>query len=160
MLQARFRLLKIYKVASRLTFVLLALFMSLKLYADTSFKLGGLSTHLSDGNYNAFHRLVIISHNDYFGGYFRNSFDDDSFVLGRTWHFEDSVFRFNLHGGVVYGYRKSSHCYKAQEETLNEPKVACLFIAPEVVAHQVPLKPSIAIFGPGALVLSINLDLP
>ena len=134
--------------------------MSFIVHAETSFKLGGLSTHLSGGDYNAFHRLIIISHNDYFGGYFRNSFDDDSFVLGHTWGFEDSVFRFNLHGGVVYGYRKSSHCYKAQEEKLDEPKVTCLFVAPEVMAHLVPLKPSITIFGPGALVLSINLDLP
>lgn len=149
-----------YRIASRLTFLLLMVSASLTTHAETSFKLGGLSTHLSEGDYNAFHRLIIISHNDYFGGYFRNSFDDDSFVLGHTWGFEDSVFRFNLHAGVVYGYRKSSHCYKAQDEKLDEPKVACLFAAPEVMAHLVPLKPSLTIFGPGALVFSINLDLP
>lgn len=149
-----------YRIAFKLTFMLLMLFMGLTVHAETSFKLGGLSTHLSEGDYNTFHRLAIISHNDYFGGYFRNSFDDDSFVLGHSWGFEDSVFRFNLHAGVVYGYRKSSHCYKAQDEKTYEPKVACLFIAPEIMAHKVPLKPSILIFGPGALVLSINLDLP
>ena len=149
-----------WRIVSKVSGVLMITCMGFKVHAETSFKLGGLSMHWSEGNYRSCHRLVMVSHNDYFGGYFLNSFDDDSFVVGKTWSVQDSVFKFNLHGGLVYGYRKSSHCYKTQNEKTHESKIVCPAVSPEVVAHQVPLKPSIAIFGLGALVFSVNVDLP
>jgi phosphate-selective porin len=133
--------------------------LCLNVHADTSIKVGGWSQHLSDGDYNSFHRLGMISHNNYFAAYFRNSFDDDSFALGRTWSTQDSVFTFNLHGGLTYGYRESSGCYKKQEDRQNDPKIVCPMVAPEVVAHRLPLKPSLALFGLDAVVLSFNVGL-
>ena len=140
----------------KLTAALVAVFLCLNVSAETNIKLGGFSQHMSEGDYNSFHRLVMVSHDDYFAAYFRNSFYDDSFAIGRTWSTQDSVFRFNLHVGLSYGYRESSGCYKKQESKQNDPKIVCPAIAPEIVAHTLPLKPSLTLFGLDAVVLSFN----
>jgi len=145
--------LRLYK---KLTAALVAVFLCLNVSAETNLKLGGFSQHMSEGEYNSFHRLVMPSYNNYFAAYFRNSFDDDSFAVGRTWSTQDSVFTFNLHGGLTYGYRESSGCYKQQDDRQHDPKIVCPMIAPEVVAYRLPLKPSIALFGLDAVVLSFN----
>jgi hypothetical protein len=139
---------------------LLAVFLCLNFaHADTSIKFGGWSKHLSDGDYNSFHRIGFVQHNDYFGAYFRNSFDDDSFAIGKTWSKQDSVFRFSLHGGLTYGYRQSSSCYKKQDDRERDPKIICPMLAPEVMAHRLTLKPSLALFGLDAVVLTFNYGL-
>jgi hypothetical protein len=138
----------------KLTAALVAVFLCLNVHADTSIKVGGFSQHMSEGDYNSFHRLVMPSYNNYFAAYFRNSFDDDSFALGRTWSTQDSVFTFNLHGGLTYGYRG---CLKTGHS--NGDRGVCPMLAPEVVAHRLPLKPSLALFGLDAVVLSFNVGL-
>ena len=140
-----------------LTAALVAVFLCLNVSAETTLKLGGFSHHLSDGDYNSFHRVLILNHNGYFGGYFKNSYYDDSFTLGYRWHLKtDSLFNFGLSTALVYGYRESSGCYKKQEDRQSDPKIICPMLAPEVVAHRLPLKPSLALFGLDAVVLSFN----
>lgn len=138
----------------KLTAALVAVFLCLNVHAETSIKFGGFSQHLSEGDYNSFHRVAIISHSGYFGGYFRNSFDDDSFTVGRTWSSKGKYATYQLHGGLVYGYR---HCRKPRGA--EGSKIVCPMIAPEVMAHRLPLKPSLAFFGLDAVVLTFNLGL-
>ncbi len=141
----------------KLAAALVAVFLCLNVGAETSLKLGGFSQHLSDGDYNNSHRVVIASHNNYFAGYFRNSFYDDSFALGKTYELKrDSIFKFTLNVGAVYGYRRSSGCYKKQDDRDDDPKILCPMIAPEVTAYKLPLKPSLALFGLDAVVLSVS----
>ena len=148
------------RLTKKLTAALVAVFLCLNVSAETSLKLGGFSQHLGDGDYNSFHRVAIASHNNYFAGYFRNSFYDDSFVVGKTYQIKrDSLFSFTVNVGAVYGYRRSSGCYKKQDERDNDPKILCPMIAPEVTAYKLPLKPSLALFGLDAVVLTFNVNL-
>lgn len=146
--------------APKLAAALVAVFLCLNFaQADTSIKFGGWSKHLSDGDYNSFHRVGFVAHNDYFGAYFRNSYDEDTFAMGKTWQLkQDSVFRFNLHAGLMYGYRESSKCYKRQTPKPNNPKIVCPMVAPEAIAHQLPLQPSLMLFG-NAVVLALNINI-
>lgn len=138
----------------KLTAALVAVFLCLNVHAETSIKVGGWSQHLSEGDYNSFHRVAIISHNNYFAGYFRNSFDDDSFALGKTWSNKGRYASYNLHGGLVYGYRD---CNKPNGA--NGKKIVCPMITPEVVAHTIPLQPGLALFGLDAVVVTFNVGL-
>jgi len=148
------------KTSSKFAAAFLAAFLCLSVHAETSLKLGGLSQHFSGGDYNSFHRAAIISHNNYFAGYFINSFYDDSFAVGKTYQIKrDSLFEFTVNVGAVYGYRRSSGCYKKQDDRENDPKILCPMIAPEVTTYKLPLKPSLALFGLDAVVLSFNVGL-
>ena len=141
-------------VIKQLATALAAVFLCLNVSAVTSVKIGGLSTHLSDGDYESFHRVFILSKDDYFSGYFLNSFGDDSFTVGKSFHTYDLGLKFSLHVGAVYGYRESSDCYKSDPGTGD--KIICPMIAPEITAESLPLKPSVAFFGLDALVLTVN----
>lgn len=139
--------------------VFMAVFLCLSFaYAETSIKFGGPSIHTTSSNYtNSFHRTAIISHNDYFAGYFKNSYGVDSFVAGKSFVEHQKDIDLVLHAGAVWGYKKSTSCYKVQDlEAVNDKKILCPLIAPEIILHQLPLKPSIAWFGFDALVFNLN----
>lgn len=145
---------KLKRVATALVAVFLCLNAA---QAETSLKLGGWSIHTTSEAPNSFHRVAIVSHNDYFGGYFRNSFNDDSMAVGKSFHKVDRGVTFSMHAGLVYGYRKSTNCYKATPSEGN--KIVCPMLAPEMTLTGLPLKPSLALFGLDALVLTLNLSL-
>lgn len=128
--------------------------------AELSFKFGGLSKHTTSNSPNEFHRTAIFSYGSYFGGYFQNSFYDDSFAVGKTFTTYRDWMKIDLHTGAVYGYRKSGSCYKAQKlNAENDPKRVCPMIAPEVTLHRWLLQPSLAWFGGNALVLNLNIPI-
>lgn len=120
--------------------------------ADTSLRLGGLSTHLSDKDYNSFHRVLILEHDSYFGGYFRNSYYDDSFIAGKR--FGDDV---GLLTGLTYGYRKDSSCYKYQGVDNYSDRIVCPFIGVDL-RFDLPYKPSLTA-APGFINLTFGIDL-
>jgi hypothetical protein len=143
---------------AKLTAALVAVFLCLQFaQAETRLTLGGFSKHMSDGDYNGFHRTVILSHNKVFGGYFTNSYHDDSFVVGRTFRTYSRGLEFNLHAGAVYGYRESGKCRKGAYD--HSKKIICPMIAPEVVFYRIPLKPSLSWYGLDAVVFHVNLTL-
>lgn len=99
----------------------------------------------------------MIQHEDFIGGYFRNSFDDDAYALGYSaYKSTGSLVRFYLHAGVVYGYR--GKCVTLSKEPTGNDRLVCPFIAPELMAHKLPLKPSLSLLG-DALVLTLNITL-
>ena len=137
---------------------LVAAFLCLEFaHAETEIIFGGVSTHTMSDAPNEFHRTAMVKHGDWFGGYFRNSFNDDSFALGYaiTDHLEG--FDVALNVGAVYGYRKNGNCYKTQKEGDRSPKIICPMIAPEVIFRSLPLSPSISLYGLDALVLNFRL---
>lgn len=127
--------------------------------AEIRIKFGGASFHTTSDAPNEFHRTAIMSHRGWFGGYFRNSFDDDSFAAGYSFTDPLADVDIQLHTGIVYGYRKSSRCYKSQKPKAEDPKIVCPLIAPELILRKLPLKPSIAWYGFDAIVFNLNLDL-
>lgn len=67
---------------------------------------GMLSKHLSASNYNEDHELIGLEYNDWFVGYYPNSFHDDSFFIFknyRRWQLADKI---HLGGrvGILSGY--------------------------------------------------------
>lgn len=140
------------------TVMVLFLCLSFELNAETNLKFGGVSTHTTTHqSVNSFHRTAIISHNNFFAGYFKNSFYDDSYIVGYSFIETHQSYNIGWHVGAVYGYRKSTKCYKVEDlEAGNDPKIFCPMVAPEITFTELPLKPSVAYFGFDAIVLSLN----
>lgn len=139
--------------------VLVAVFLCLSFaHAETLFKFGGPSFHTTSSNHtNSFHRTAILSHRNYFAGYFKNSYSTDSFVIGKSFVEHQKDVDLVFHAGAVWGYKESSSCYKSQDlEAVNDKKIICPLIAPEIILHKLPLKPSVAWFGFDALVFNLN----
>lgn len=134
-------------------------FLSCLANAETRFVFGGLSIHTTSDAPNNFHRTALVKIDQYFGGYFRNSFDDDSFAVGRTYTDHQGDFDVSLHAGLVYGYRDSSDCYKTQKPGpgKDDPKIICPLLAPEVRFNALPLTPSISWYGLDAIVLNFEV---
>lgn len=148
------------KTKSKLTAALVAVFLCLNVSAETTLKFGGFSHHLSEGDYNSFHRVLILNHNGYFGGYFKNSYYDDSFTLGYRWHLKtDSLFNFGLSTALVYGYRESSGCYKKQDKREKDPKRLCFMVSPDATLYSHKIRPSFALFGADAFTLTFDVGL-
>ncbi len=145
------------------SFVFSASLAAQSLETKAFLKFGGVSKHTlkhEGKKVNEFHRTAIFSYNSYFGGYFQNSFYDDSFAVGKTFTTYRDWMKIDLHTGAVYGYRKSGKCYKVQKlNAENDPKRVCPMIAPEVTLHRWLLQPSLAWFGFDALVLNLNIPI-
>jgi len=139
---------------------LMSVFLCLSFNASAwELKLGGASIHTTSSNYtNSFHRVFVVSHKDYFAGYFKNSYDTDSFVIGKSFVDRSEDIDLSIHTGLVWGYRESSRCYKVEEpQQHNDKKIICPFVGPEITFNQVFLKPSISWPGFDAFVLNVNL---
>lgn len=144
----------------KLAAAFMAVFLCLNFaYAQTAIVFGGLSKHTTSRADNEFHRTFIIDHNNWFAGYFRNSFNDDSFALGKAFVRHESDFDVALNTGLVYGYRKSGKCYKTQSRQAGDPKILCPLVAPELRLKSLPLEPSISLYGFDALVLNLRIEL-
>ncbi len=124
-----------------------------------SVRLGGLSHHLdSDKDYNWFHRVAIVeTSSNWVGGYFRNSYHDDTFLLGKKFVKQDKGVELSLLVGASYGYREDGGCYKYQGMNNYSKRIVCPVVAPEI-RLDLPASPAIAIYG-NAVVLTIGLNL-
>ena len=126
--------------------------------AETSLKFGGLSFHTTSSDYtNSFHRTFVISHNDVFAGYFKNSYNDDSFVAGYSFVDRMDMIDVALHTGLVYGYRSSTDCYKMPTKPrLSDHKIVCPMLAPEFTINTLEWRPSVAWYGFDAVAFNLN----
>ncbi len=136
---------------------LIAVFLCLNFaHAETYLKIGGFSHHLSEKKYNSFHRVFIVRSKTYFAGYFKNSFYDDSFVIGKRWHLKkDSLFDFGLSAGFVYGYRD---CYKRPENP-DDKKRVCVMFSPDATLYKQQVKPSFSIVSLTALAVTFDVEI-
>lgn len=108
---------KLFLVLSFVCFTGLAKADDLNLY------LGARSVHPgSDLDLNSNHKLVGIEYKSIFAGYFRNSFDEDSFALGYRAKFKISE---NLEAGLLigasYGYRNCTQGFKGKVHEPDRP---------------------------------------
>lgn len=97
-----------YYIASAL--ILALALWSANAKAETRLYLGALSQHFSSEDYNERHKLAMVEYNGFVGGYFNNSYDEDSFLAGYKWrtefldlplpHLETSIIT-----AATYGYR-------------------------------------------------------
>lgn len=136
-------------IKAKAALVAVFLCLSFKSAAETSITFGGIGFHSGDHEYpNNFHRTTIVTHKKYFAGYFKNSFNDDTFVAGYTAVDEMDMMDASLRLGMSYGYRKSGGCYKIQRKPRSsDPKRYCPVIAPEFTFKRLPLMPTIVLFG-------------
>lgn len=138
-------------MASKLILAVLLLF-SFTAQADTSVLVGGFSTHLSDRDYNSFHRLLVVEKDTYFGGYFRNSYYQDTFIVGKNFRVNNEV---GILSGLTYGYREDSNCYKYQGMDNYSDRIVCPYVGLEF-GLELPYRPTFLIFG-NAIVLGFKL---
>lgn len=109
---------------------------------------GGFSTHIgSEHNYEWFHRMVLLEKDSYVVGYFRNSYDEDTFTVGKMFTKKDKQVNLNLYLGATYGYRESSGCYKHQLDKPNNDKIVCPAVAIGIDFPEVKTHPSILLLG-------------
>lgn len=128
-------------------------FLSAQSSAETYLNAGAWSHHIGDGNYNETHNLVAIETKSFIGGYFENSYKDDSFFLAyrwEAWRFRD--IDFSALAGGVYGY---SHCTKGDD---GGSKTLCPMIAPAATYTRFKVQPSLLLMG-NALALSVRWGL-
>lgn len=67
---------------------------------------GMLSKHFTSGDYNEDHELFGIEYNDWYVGYYPNSFGDDSFFVFKNYRWYQVADRVHLGGrvGLLSGY--------------------------------------------------------
>ncbi len=80
--------------------------LSLSCYGDTWIHTGMLSKHFTGGEYNERHNLIGIEHDQWYVGYYNNSFNDDSFFLFRTYRWKPvfTNIKFGWKYGAISGY--------------------------------------------------------
>jgi len=85
---------------------------------NLSIYFGAASIHpFSKLDLNEDHKMLAVDYKGLFAGYFRNSFDEDSFALGyRAKIFEKNHWEFGLLVGASYGYRDCTSGFKGYYE--------------------------------------------
>ena len=89
-------------------FVILAALYAPYAKSETAIHAGGYSYHVATGHkydYNDWHRLAAVEHGSYMAGYFRNSYDRDTFFVVHGWQKQWGHWRGSVHVGMTYGYR-------------------------------------------------------
>ncbi len=123
-----------------------------------SIRFGGVSTHLSEKDYNSFHRFIGYEYRDWYAAYFRNSYYEDTFAVGKTvWKKETNGADIMLKVGLDYGYRKDSKCYKYQGMNNTSDRTFCPRTYLEFKLD-LPYKPSI-ITGGNFFLLTFGVEL-
>lgn len=135
----------------------LLLFLPSLALAD-SIRFGGVSTHLSEKDYNSFHRFIGYERGDWYAAYFRNSYYEDTFAVGKTlWKKETNGADLMLKAGIDYGYREDSKCYKYQGMGNTSDRTVCPRIYGEI-RLDLPYSPSI-ITGGNFFLLTLGIGL-
>lgn len=76
-------------------------------FCDTWIHTGMVSKHFSSGDHNERHSLIGIEHDDWYLGYYNNSYDDDSFFLLKNYRklgYGDNV-HLGYRVGLITGYK-------------------------------------------------------
>lgn len=123
--------------------------------------LGGLSHHFITEDYdNSNHNVVAFSYEKILAGYFKNSYNNDSFILGYEFEIDnEQYFDVILYVAAVRGYDKCYGKFTQEERQAGKSKVeVCGMIAPAFV-FKVPyeVKPQLTLFGDAAT-LSARYD--
>lgn len=86
----------------------LGLWFVVQLAHADSLLLGGLGTHLgaSRDEHNNWHRLIAYNHEQWVGAYFRNSYNEDTWMASYKMTENVDQFELGVMAGVMYGYRK------------------------------------------------------
>lgn len=111
--------------------------------ADVELYAGAWSDHLfSTYDYNETHNLAAIEVDDWFVGYFRNSYDEDAFTAAYHWKINPiEDVEIGVLGGGVYGYRD---CFEGW--AYNGRKL-CPMLAPTMTWVEYNLQPVLYILG-------------
>lgn len=115
---------------------------------------GGYSYHVATGHkhdYNDWHRLAAVEYGSYMAGYFRNSYDRDSFVAGYGWSKQWGHWRGSAHVGAVYGYRS---CYGDEGDKAR----ICPVAFPSLYWTRYDVQPGVILFGE-ALALTVRVEI-
>lgn len=119
--------------------------------ADTNVFVGAWSEHLFSGDdYNEEHRLLALEHDKVFAGYFRNSYDEDTFTAAYKLSERYGGLEAGVYVGAMYGYR---HCL---EGWANQSRRVCPMAAPFITWDAGPVNPQIFLLGE-ALAISIRV---
>lgn len=94
--------------------------------------------------YNENNKLAGIEYRSILTGYYKNSFGDDSFFVGKRFAYPVNDFEIRLNALVVYGYRGS--CTKS-DPYRTESKIVCPNGSLELAYSKYRIKPSAMIFG-------------
>ena len=113
--------------------ILLLLLVSSCSFADSIY-LGMVSTHFywngncgeelcsEDVTPNSNNNLVMIEHNGYELGTFKNSYSDQTYLLAKRIELKSfGDFKVSVHVGIDYGYHKWMFSKELKEETLTRP---------------------------------------
>lgn len=125
----------------------------------TEVRFGGWSKHLgTNTDYNETHNAFLVEHNNFMGGYFKNSFNSDSGAIGyfKNWQVEEGI-DFRLTGGLIYGYRDCLE-FNKNAQAKHQSKNVCPMVYPEIRFTDTPLRPSFSLFG-NAAVLMFGVEL-
>lgn len=121
--------------------------------AETYVYTGAWSKHLfTDQEYNEVHNFAAIEHKGVMGGYFKNSYNEDSYVVGfrltKAWG--------DFEGGVMfaatYGYRDCVQGYADASKRL------CPAIVPSVAYTKYRVQPLALLLG-NALAFSVRFEI-
>ena len=141
--------------------ILLALYAAYipKVNAETSITFGGVSHHFITEDYeNSMHNTLAITYNKVMVGYFKNSYDNDSFIAGYAFNVKDEkYFTMDLIVAAVRGYDKCYGKFTDEENRQGKSKIeVCPMLAPTFIFKvDYPVKPQLTLFG-DALTLSAN----
>jgi hypothetical protein len=111
--------------------------------AETAIHAGGYSYHVATGHkndYNDWHRLAAFEHGSVMAGYFRNSYDRDTFLAAYGWSHQWGNFRGAVHVGASYGYRS---CYGDEGNTGR----VCPVAFPSLYYTRYAVQPGVVVFG-------------
>jgi len=134
--------------------VLILALWSANTKAEIALRLGGYSYHVAAGHkvdYNDWHRLAAVEHGSYMAGYFKNSYDRDSFVAGYGWSQQWKNWRGSVHVGAVYGYLS---CYG---DDGNSGRI-CPVAFPSLYYTRYRVQPGVIVFGE-AVALTVRVGL-
>ena len=114
--------------------------------------LGGASHHLDhneDFDYNESHNLVLIERESYVGGYFKNSYGNDSLLAAKRYDWTYKRINYGFMAGIVYGYED-------YQTPLTWNKLTPALI-PYIQYDYEGIKPTVSLMGT-AVVLSVEFD--
>lgn len=118
--------------------------------------LGGWSYHVdAEFDYNESHNMVAIEYENIVFGSFKNSFDEDTYLLGYHWYKDVDDFRIGGMGLLTHGYSKGRY-YEAFYKKGSGQKVLPIPVV-YVSYTKYPVQPVIGIMG-NAITALVKID--
>lgn len=93
-------------------------------------------------SFNESNRLLAIEYKRVFAGYFKNSFNDDSFALGYRFSKQWGNWEGSILAGVTYGYRDCTSSWDQFED-----KKVCPAVSPMITYTKYDIKPTLIVIG-------------